>query len=240
MPFMHFLREESGATAIEYACRSVDCNGGGCAEHRLEPEFDLHLGCRRVQIGRPSRRQGRLARRHVRARTPLQGALRSIVLIGRWGSREDRRHFVFSDLHPISALGLGTEERGIGRDQQRSDVGVEEAAGGSDADGGADLAAIDAHRRRREGLACALGRGGRVRQRPRHDHGELLAAEASDQVGGAKIGARDGGEQARDIVAGLVTEAIVDRFELIEIEHQRTHRLAAFGVARDRQSGLRR
>ena len=39
-------------------------------------------------------------------------------------------------------------------------------------------------------------------------------------------------EHAQHLVADGVAEAVIDRFEMIEIEHQQRHRLAAFALMR--------
>ena len=69
-------------------------------------------------------------------------------------------------------------------------------------------------------------------------HGdEFLAAEARDHVRCAHVAARGSGEHAQRLVADGMAEAIVDRLEVIEVEHQHAHRLALLGLARDELVG---
>ena len=66
----------------------------------------------------------------------------------------------------------------------------------------------------------------------RHDHHELLAAVAARQVDGAHIGGQPHGELAQHLVADVVAEAVVDLLEVVDVDHQRRHRLAARARAR--------
>ena len=74
-------------------------------------------------------------------------------------------------------------------------------------------------------LGCAL-------EATRHDRDEFFAAEASDDVVRARARPHHPAEQAQDLVASSMTKAIIDRLEVIEIEHQHRHRLVMLGLQR--------
>ena len=60
-----------------------------------------------------------------------------------------------------------------------------------------------------------------------HDGGKLLAAEPGDDVVGTHAVAQHLREHLQDRVAHRVAKPIVDRLEVVEIEHHHRHGLAA-------------
>jgi hypothetical protein len=70
------------------------------------------------------------------------------------------------------------------------------------------------------------------------EHAELVAAESGDGV----LGAHRMGECLRDVaqevVAGAVAEAIVERLEAVEVDHDERERTLHTAVARDLMVGL--
>ena len=75
-----------------------------------------------------------------------------------------------------------------------------------------------------EARAHALGDPGGYLGVGADDRGEFLAAEPADHVVDAHAVAHRGGEDPQRLVAGRVTEAVVDRLEVIEIEHHQGDR----------------
>ena len=53
----------------------------------------------------------------------------------------------------------------------------------------------------------------------RHQDHELLAAGSHDDVVGAQLVDQQPGDAHQHLVAGVVAEAVVDRLEVIEVEH---------------------
>src|SRR6516165_3858842 len=81
----------------------------------------------------------------------------------------------------------------------------------------------------REGSAHALGGGRRVGHGSLQDGDELLAAEAANDVIGAYSCAHDAREQLQHGIASRLAEAVVDRFEMVEVEGKDAdRRLALF------------
>ena len=81
--------------------------------------------------------------------------------------------------------------------------------------------------------ADAFADDGRDIETAGYDGGEFLTAQSSDDVARAHAGARHLREDTDDFVADGVPEAVVDRLEVIEIEHQDGRRLRAAAPARD-------
>ena len=52
------------------------------------------------------------------------------------------------------------------------------------------------------------------------DHHELLTPEASEDVGGAELVFDQPGKRGQDLIAGLMSEAVVDLFEVVDIEQE--------------------
>ena len=51
-------------------------------------------------------------------------------------------------------------------------------------------------------------------------HDEFVSSQASGEILGTNRLSEGAGEMAKDLVSGVVTEAIVDAFEAIEVEHE--------------------
>ena len=64
-----------------------------------------------------------------------------------------------------------------------------------------------------------------------HHHHELLAAVADGQVDGAHVRGQAHGELGQHLVADVVAEAVVDPLEVVDIDDQHRHGLAALGRA---------
>ena len=88
-----------------------------------------------------------------------------------------------------------------------------------------------------EGKAHPLGRGHALSDRARDDRDEFLTAEASDHVVLAHRGAGDRAEQAQRLIADRVSVAVIDRLEMVEVEHQHAHPPAALGLPRHHLAG---
>src|ERR1039458_4034175 len=65
------------------------------------------------------------------------------------------------------------------------------------------------------------------------DHDELVAAEAPQRIGVAYHALEPRGDRAQEFVADTVTERVVDRLEVVEIDEQRRHRGLAATRARE-------
>src|SRR6202035_6197899 len=77
-----------------------------------------------------------------------------------------------------------------------------------------------------ERLAHAFGGDHAFLQRARQQRRELLAADTPRQVRYPQRVDHNGGEQFQDLVARGMTEAVVDRFEVVDVEDQRRDRTA--------------
>ncbi len=64
----------------------------------------------------------------------------------------------------------------------------------------------------------------------RHDHHELFAAPAHQTVSTAQVGQKMSGAITQHLITGIVTEGIVDRLEVIEIDE--SHSQAAVVTSR--------
>jgi len=60
-------------------------------------------------------------------------------------------------------------------------------------------------------------------------HQELLTAEAGDAVGGAQSGAQATGDVLQDTVAQLVAMSVVDRLEVVDVQHEEGQRFTRAG-----------
>src|SRR5262249_45821548 len=63
---------------------------------------------------------------------------------------------------------------------------------------------------------------GAVLGRTRKNHCEFLAAKPGRHIGRAKAGGRDGRETLQHMVAHRVSVAVIDTFELIQVEYEHT------------------
>ncbi len=80
--------------------------------------------------------------------------------------------------------------------------------------------------------AGSVGGLGRVEVGEQHD--ELLAAEAPDRVVGADLGAQHVGHRAQDLVPDEVAVAVVDTFEVVEVDHENSEGRAPTAGAGER------
>ena len=91
----------------------------------------------------------------------------------------------------------------------------------------APAVAVDAERLRLYGGAHALGdSGGDDERRVRHHDDEFLAAEPADEIGAAHDAAHALGEMLQHLVAGVMAVGVVDRFEMVDVEHHQRQRAA--------------
>ena len=100
------------------------------------------------------------------------------------------------------------------------------AEGDADAGPHRDVVVVDAERRN-EGFGDALGDHlGCLGHRARLDqHGELVATETGDRVTGPGGGSEPFGHGDQQAVAGRVSEAVVDRLEVVEVQEQHGDRV---------------
>ena len=137
-----------------------------------------------------------------------------------------RRRLARRGHQPVTPSVLGLVESLIGQlDQPLEVVGRVRAgqadAGGDDQAGGHSVPVLGA-----DHLADALtARGGRAQIGRGHEHEELLAAAADHDVGLAQDVAEQPGDPYEHVVSGRVAEAIVDRFEQIEVHDGQADRL---------------
>ncbi len=76
-------------------------------------------------------------------------------------------------------------------------------------------------------------------ERAPDDDREFLAAEPGDEIAGPHAALRQRSEQPEDVVADRMTETVVDRLEVIEVEDQHRDRLGAVrGLAGEFARGL--
>ena len=120
------------------------------------------------------------------------------------------------------AVGLGAVQRQVGILQKL--LGIVAIAGRHrDADAGADHDRMAVEQ---------IGLADRLKQPPRQQHGilrarqpalddrELIGVEAGDDIVLAQRRAQALGDAAQQLVADAVAERIVDRLEIVEVEHQ--------------------
>ncbi len=129
--------------------------------------------------------------------------------------------FGFEDVVAVRPRLLGGGDRGIGVTQQVG--GTDAVTGHGHADAGAQAQAVTTEPERPQetaehtfeaGVQCARVAGIVEHQR------EFVGAEARQRVAAAQAALQPLSHQHDDLVAGGVTEAVVDQPELIEIEHR--------------------
>ncbi|MNS68802.1 hypothetical protein D3C72_1020920 [compost metagenome] len=127
--------------------------------------------------------------------------------------------------HPVAALFLGQVQGFVGQAQCLLRIRVETGEVGH-AQGHGDRA----HRGEGlvgDGLAQALaGLPGRFDANARQQHQELLAAGAAQHVGLARMAAHLFGDMHDGRITDVVTVAVVDRFETVDIQRQDRKRQA--------------
>ena len=136
---------------------------------------------------------------------------------------------------PVTALRLGGVERRIGAaDELRCILVGRAPLRHADACRYRHGLAIEHDRAQGEPLAHALGdRPGGVERGPGHQGEELLAADPAEAVDLAQDFAQQRRDVLQGLIAGGVAEPIVDRLEVVEIEHQHRERLAGAAAALD-------
>src|SRR5262249_863509 len=135
------------------------------------------------------------------------------------------------DIHAVAALMLGAIERRVRPSNEGIDLRDRVIAGtGADTDGGADCMVANFDACGFETGTNAFGDLARAFPAARNDRYELLAAKSADDVICARARAHDLTEQAENIVACSMAEAVIDRFEMVEIEHQRRHWFTPFAL----------
>ena len=129
-------------------------------------------------------------------------------------------HVAGKDQVASAAARLGPVHRGVGVAQHVFRAVVSRARQrNADADAGEDL--VPAHfQRRRQLLVNPLGNAGGVRFAADliEQDGELVAAEARERVARSNAALEAPSDTDEELVAGLVSEAVVDGLEAIEIE----------------------
>ena len=88
-------------------------------------------------------------------------------------------------------------------------------------------------------LAHALGRDAGIGEIARQHCDEFLAAEPADHVAGPEARRERRRKGPQHLVAERVTEAVVERLEVVEVEHQDAHRLLPLGLAMNQVDGRR-
>src|SRR5690606_6164840 len=133
------------------------------------------------------------------------------------------------NLDPVAPARLRNIERLVRLRHQRLDVDIV-FLGGHRCDTHADahisrryaLAGIDRLEADPDPFGCRY----RTRRLRSEQHGpEFLATDPADQIGGTQFGHGNVREGAQHPVADGVSETVIDRLELIEIEQQRRYRL---------------
>src|SRR5215471_21805352 len=107
------------------------------------------------------------------------------------------------------------------------------AASCADAHGCRDRATGDLFTGELKGTAHALGDGERLPQRCRNDRRKLFAAEPTEEIARAHVRGHGGCERAQRFVAERMTETIVDRLEVVEVEDENADRLALACLLRE-------
>ena len=147
-----------------------------------------------------------------------------------------RPHGRFVD-HPTRLAGrLGLVHRDVRVTQQRGGVRLRVGVGDADAGRHGDVVVAEPHRGR-EALQHALGdcfgldhpAGGLL-----DEYGELVTAESGDRVARSRDAQDARGDLAKEAVAGLVAESVVDVLESVEVEEDHGRIGAGAGSATQR------
>jgi hypothetical protein len=123
---------------------------------------------------------------------------------------------------PTAVAKLGFVHGGVGGTEDVGGFLAASAETGDAATGtGDDRTPVDYDRFLERGLDAAGGdlRGANIGDSAQQA-GELVAAETSDEVAGADRSAKPVGEGDEELIAGGVTETVVDGFEAVEIEEK--------------------
>src|SRR5262245_58881413 len=138
------------------------------------------------------------------------------------------RHFFFGHMDAVSAGVFRTVQRRIRAREQGikcRDRLVSDSR--ADADGGANSVGGDGRPRKFETRSYAFADFASALRASWDDRDKLFAAKPGDDVVGTRARSHHLSENTQDFIAQGVPETVVDRFEMIEIEHQQGHRLPA-------------
>src|SRR5262245_53815968 len=98
---------------------------------------------------------------------------------------------------------------------------------GPDADGGANSVGIDRRPRKLKARSHAFADFADALQASWNNCDKLFTTEPGDDVIGTRARSHDLSENTQNFIAHGVAETVIDRFEVIKIEHQQGHGLAA-------------
>ena len=143
--------------------------------------------------------------------------------------------------HPVAARSLGPVEGPVGRRSTSSSIGSSARVGDRDADRDADRRRRRAPRGRAPRRARARARrprARRVRRRVAQQDDELLAAEARRDVVVADRRRRSRRRPREDLVADRVAVRVVERLELVDVDHQDADRVVGAPAARQQPAEL--
>src|SRR5690349_6753139 len=144
-----------------------------------------------------------------------------------------RQRQFFRGLDAVAAATFGLVERGIGGCEQHLELRAGGPTRGADADGGIDRAFLAHDSGRLEGLAHAFSGDNALFQRTGQQSRELFAANATREIRDAQIADHHGRKQFQKLIAGRVTEAVVDALEMVDIEDQHRDGAAGHGLLLD-------
>src|SRR5471030_3288578 len=135
-------------------------------------------------------------------------------------------------LKPVTTVMLGTIECAIRAQKQRIDIRRRFVRRGSaNADRCADLVDADTGAGDFETSANAFSNARHHFHRLGYYRCEFLAAKSADDVARSHAFSHRLRKYAQHVVTNAMTEAVVDRLEMIEIKHQQRNRLAALSLA---------
>src|SRR5262245_47065957 len=138
------------------------------------------------------------------------------------------RHFFFCHMETVSAGVFRTVERRI----RTADQGLKcrdrlVSNSGADADGGTNTVGTDRRPRKLKARSNAFADFVGALQASWNDRDKLFTTEPGDDVVGTRARSHDLSENTQNLVARGVAETVIDRFEVVQIEHQQGHGLAA-------------
>src|SRR5215510_4787883 len=131
------------------------------------------------------------------------------------------RHFFFGYLEAVSARVFRTVKRRIRpRDQGLKCRDRLVGNSGADADRGTNGAIGEGRARKLKARSHAFADFAGALEASRNDRDKLFTPEPGDDVVGTRARAHHPSKHAQDLVAHGVPETVIDRFEMIKIEHQ--------------------
>src|SRR5262245_30041030 len=166
-------------------------------------------------------------RRHTRCLSDWSSDVCSSDLCGDETSSLVRRFFL-GHMKTVSAGVFRTVERRI----RTADQGLKcrdrlVSNSGADADGGTNTVGTDRRPRKLKARSNAFADFAGTLQPSWNDRDKLFTTEPGDDVVGTRARSHDLSENTQNLVAHGVAETVIDRFEVIKIEHQQGHGLAA-------------